>query len=79
TYGNNKDTSIQTQPSRSVSSYDSFQHNAPTRQSEQKPPPPPPPHIPVKAKDGNIAQVVPGKLYTLADDPFHLLYDRQYS
>ncbi|CAM4781913.1 unnamed protein product [Rotaria magnacalcarata] len=76
TYGNNKDTSIQTQPSRSVSSYDSFQHNAPTRQSEQKPPPP---HIPVKAKDGNIAQVVPGKLYTLADDPFHLLYDRQYS
>ncbi|CAF3294347.1 unnamed protein product [Rotaria socialis] len=76
TYGNNKYTNIPTRSSRPLNNYDSFQHNAPIRQSEQNPPPP---HIPVKTKDGNVAQVVPGRLYTLTDDPLHLLYDRQYS
>ena len=31
----------------------------------------------LKTNNGIPAQVVPGKLYTLDDDPLHLLYDRQ--
>jgi hypothetical protein len=66
-----------TQPSnqsRQPSGYDSFQHVIPPSQQQQ---PQPQTSIPIKTTDGNITQVVPGKLYTLDDDPLHLLYDRQ--
>ena len=47
-----------------------WQSQPPTQQQSQKP-------VPVRTKNGHVAQVVPGKVYTLDDDPLHLLYDRQ--
>ncbi|UJR31578.1 hypothetical protein I4U23_019065 [Adineta vaga] len=59
--------------SRPNSSYDNFQHSIPPSQQ----PKPSKSTLPIKTKDGLVTQVIPGKLYTLEDDPLHLLYDRQ--
>ncbi len=58
--------------SRPTTNYDSFHHVIPPVQQQQ-----PQESVPIKTKNGNFAQVVPGKLYNLDDDPLHLLYDRQ--
>ncbi len=63
--------------SRPTTNYDSFQHVVPPLQQQQQQQQQPQLSVPVKTKNGNHAQVVPGKLYTLNDDPLHLLYDRQ--
>ncbi|CAF1330847.1 unnamed protein product [Adineta ricciae] len=63
---NNRNTQAPGQ-SRPTNHYDNIQHNV--QQSKTA--------MPIKTKDGFITQVVPGKLYTLEDDPLHLLYDRQ--
>lgn len=61
--------------SRPATTYDSFQHAIPPPQQQQRPKSQV--SVPIKTKNGNFAQVVPGQLYTLDDDPLHLLYDRQ--
>ena len=58
--------------SRPTTNYDSFQHVIPPVQQQQSQR-----SVPIQTKNGHHAQVVPGKLYNLNDDPLHLLYDRQ--
>lgn len=75
---NDNNNNIISQPSsrpQPTTVYDSFQHNVPSHQPEQRSSPPP---IPARAKNGNVTHVIPGKLYNLADDPLYLFYDRQY-
>jgi hypothetical protein len=74
---NNNTNSQASNHSQPNSSYDSFQHVIPPSQQQQQQQQQPQKSIPIKTTSGNIAQVVPGKLYTLDDDPLHLLYDRQ--
>jgi hypothetical protein len=88
---NNNNNQLRT-VTRPKSNYDSFQHvilSSPPQQQQQqqqrqqqqqqqqqqqRQPKKP---VSVKNKDGTFTQVVPGKLYTLNDDPLYLLYDRQ--
>lgn len=71
---NNVPTSSYRQP---ASAYDNFQRTVPSSQNPQSQQVPYQSTIPVQVQNGNLAQVVPGKLYNLDEDPLHLLYDRQ--
>ncbi|CAF0881786.1 unnamed protein product [Rotaria sordida] len=72
---NNNNNSQPSTRSHPQTLYDTIQYANVPRQPEQKPQT----SASVKTNNGNLNQVVPGKLYTVHDDPLHLFYDRQYS
>ncbi|CAF1302468.1 unnamed protein product [Adineta steineri] len=61
---------------RASNNYNNFQHNIPQPQQQQQQPQSKP-AVTIKTKNNQVTQVVPGKLYTLDDDPLHLLFDKQ--
>ncbi|CAF3287175.1 unnamed protein product [Rotaria sp. Silwood2] len=73
-HNNNNNHSQPPTRSQPEAVYNSIQYAISPQQPQQKPQS----SIPIKTKTGNVAQVVPGKLYTLLDDPLHIFYDRQY-
>ncbi len=71
---NNKNSQQKTR-TQPATSYDSFQHVVPPPQQQQQQQSQT--SVAVKTKSGNVAQVVPGKLYTFNDDPLYTLYEKQ--